>query len=119
MWPKSSAASYSFSGTIHRSSQFVTTSELSFAYPGNEIGGIVVEVLKERGYRFARRGGAPEFPYEGGQGIALEEFLSKPALIGCMIDSRWFVASYGCGATRRRLLRGHCAVASLLFGERS
>ena len=35
---------------------------VSFAYPGNDTGGIVVEVLKERGYRFARRGGAPEFP---------------------------------------------------------
>ena len=56
---------------------------VSFAYPGNGIGGIVGEVLKERGYRFARRGGAPEFPYEGGQGIAFDpgkhELLSIPS----------------------------------------
>jgi peptidoglycan/xylan/chitin deacetylase (PgdA/CDA1 family) len=56
---------------------------VSFAYPGNEIGGIVVEVLKERGYRLARRGGAPEFPYEGGQGVAFDprkhELLSIPS----------------------------------------
>jgi peptidoglycan-N-acetylglucosamine deacetylase len=45
---------------------------VSFAYPGNGIGGTVVEVLKEKGYRFARRGGAPEFPYEGGQGVAFD-----------------------------------------------
>ena len=54
-----------------------------FAYPGNGIGGIVVQVLKEKGYLFARRGGAPEFPYEGGQGIAFDpkkhEFLSIPS----------------------------------------
>jgi len=45
---------------------------ISFAYPGNGTGGIVVEVLKEKGYRFARRGGAPEFPYEGGWGVAFD-----------------------------------------------
>jgi peptidoglycan/xylan/chitin deacetylase (PgdA/CDA1 family) len=52
----------------------------SFAYPGNGTGGIVVEVLKERGYRFARRGGAPEFPYEGGQGVAFDP-RNHPALL--------------------------------------
>jgi peptidoglycan/xylan/chitin deacetylase (PgdA/CDA1 family) len=51
----------------------------SFAYPGNGIGGVVVEVLKERGYRLARRGGAPEFPYEGGQGVAFDP-RTHPAL---------------------------------------
>lgn len=55
----------------------------SFAYPGNGIGGIVGDVLKERGYRLARRGGAPEFPYEGGQGVAFDpgkhELLSIPS----------------------------------------
>jgi peptidoglycan/xylan/chitin deacetylase (PgdA/CDA1 family) len=56
---------------------------VSFAYPGNGIGGVVVELLKERGYRFARRWGAPEFPYEGGQGTAFDprkhETLSIPS----------------------------------------
>jgi peptidoglycan/xylan/chitin deacetylase (PgdA/CDA1 family) len=54
-----------------------------FAYPGNGIGGIVMDVLKERGYKFARRGGTPEFPYEGGQGVAYDpkkhELLSIPS----------------------------------------
>ena len=45
---------------------------VSFAYPGNGIGGVVVEVLEGEGHRFARRGGAPEFPYEGGQGVAFD-----------------------------------------------
>jgi peptidoglycan/xylan/chitin deacetylase (PgdA/CDA1 family) len=56
---------------------------VSFAYPGNGIGGAVVEVLKAKGYRFARRGGAPEFPYEGGRGVAFDprkhELLSIPS----------------------------------------
>jgi peptidoglycan/xylan/chitin deacetylase (PgdA/CDA1 family) len=56
---------------------------VSFAYPGNGTGGVVVEVLKEKGYRFARRGGVPEFPYEGGQGVAFDpgkhELLSIPS----------------------------------------
>ncbi|HEY5907172.1 MAG TPA: polysaccharide deacetylase family protein [Vicinamibacteria bacterium] len=56
---------------------------VSFAYPGNGMGGVVIEVLKEKGYRFARRGGAPEFPYEGGRGVAFDprshERLSIPS----------------------------------------
>ncbi len=61
---------------------------VSFAYPGNEIGGIVVEVLRERGYRFARRGGAPEFPYEGGQGIAFDPRKHEPLSIPSAGDAR-------------------------------
>ena len=61
---------------------------VSFAYPGNESGGIVVEVLKERGYRFARRGGAPEFAYEGGQGIAFDPRKHEPLSIPSAGDAR-------------------------------
>jgi peptidoglycan/xylan/chitin deacetylase (PgdA/CDA1 family) len=61
---------------------------VSFAYPGNGIGGIVVEVLKERGYRLARRGGAPEFPYEGGQGIAFDPRKHEPLSIPSAGDAR-------------------------------
>ena len=61
---------------------------MSFAYPGNGIGGIVVEVLKERGYRFARRGGAPEFPYEGGQGVAFDPGKHGPLSIPSAGDAR-------------------------------
>jgi peptidoglycan-N-acetylglucosamine deacetylase len=60
----------------------------SFAYPGNGIGGVVVEVLKERGYRLARRGGAPEFPYEGGQGVAFDPRKHSPLSIPSAGDAR-------------------------------
>jgi peptidoglycan/xylan/chitin deacetylase (PgdA/CDA1 family) len=61
---------------------------VSFAYPGNGIGGIVVEVLRERGYVFGRRGGAPEFPYEGGQGTAYDPKKHEPLSIPSAGDAR-------------------------------
>ena len=61
---------------------------VSFAYPGNGIGGGVIEVLKERGYLFARRGGAPEFPYEGGQGVAFDAAKHEALLIPSAGDAR-------------------------------
>ena len=61
---------------------------VSFAYPGNGIGGGVIEVLKEKGYRFARRGGAPEFPYEGGQGVAFDPKKHEALLIPSAGDAR-------------------------------
>jgi peptidoglycan-N-acetylglucosamine deacetylase len=61
---------------------------VSFAYPGNGTEGVVVEVLKERGYRLARRGGAPEFPYEGGQGVAFDPRKHEPLSIPSAGDAR-------------------------------
>jgi peptidoglycan/xylan/chitin deacetylase (PgdA/CDA1 family) len=60
----------------------------SFAYPGNGIGGIVIDALKEKGYRLARRGGAPEFPYEGGQGTAFDPGRHDPLSIPSAGDAR-------------------------------
>jgi peptidoglycan/xylan/chitin deacetylase (PgdA/CDA1 family) len=37
---------------------------VSFAYPGNAITPEAIPILQELGLRFARRGGAPEHPYE-------------------------------------------------------
>src|SRR2546429_2611207 len=42
----------------------------SFAYPGNAIHPGVLPILQRLGIRFARRGGAPEHPYEWGRGLA-------------------------------------------------
>lgn len=69
---------------------------VSFAYPGNSIGGIVVDVLKEKGYRFARRGGAPEFAYEGGQGVAFDPKNHEPLSIPSAGDARpvWKLADF-------------------------
>jgi peptidoglycan-N-acetylglucosamine deacetylase len=61
---------------------------ISFAYPGNGTGGSVVAVLKEKGYRFARRGGAPEFPYEGGRGLAFDPWKHEPLSIPSAGDAR-------------------------------
>src|SRR5262245_19503252 len=45
---------------------------VSFGYPGNAITPRALPILKELGIRFARRGGAPEHPYEWGRGFACE-----------------------------------------------
>jgi peptidoglycan/xylan/chitin deacetylase (PgdA/CDA1 family) len=60
----------------------------SFAYPGNGISADAWPVLHELGIRFARRGGAPEFPYEAGRGSAYEPGKDHPLLIPTAGDAR-------------------------------
>ncbi len=60
----------------------------SFAYPGNSIAKEALPVLAEMGIRFARRGGAPEFPYEKGGGLAYELGLDHLLLIPTAGDAR-------------------------------
>jgi len=60
----------------------------SFAYPGNQIVPEALPILKELGIRFARRGGAPEYPYEKGRGFAFEPGLDHPLLIPSAGDAR-------------------------------
>src|SRR6059036_2208962 len=50
----------------------------SFAYPGNAIHLDALPVLQRLGIRFARRGGAPERPYEGGRGFAFDPGVDHP-----------------------------------------
>src|SRR5439155_15299674 len=54
---------------------------VSFAYPGNAIAKDALAVLKEHGIAFARRGGAPEYPYREGRGFAFEPGLDHPLLV--------------------------------------
>jgi peptidoglycan/xylan/chitin deacetylase (PgdA/CDA1 family) len=61
---------------------------VSFAYPGNGIHRAALPVLKELGIRFARRGGAPEYPYKEGRGFAYEPGLDHPLLIPSAGDAR-------------------------------
>ncbi|MBI4324401.1 MAG: polysaccharide deacetylase family protein [Chloroflexi bacterium] len=61
---------------------------VSFAYPGNAITPEATGVLKELGFKFARRGGAPEFPYEAGRGFAYEPGQDHPLLIPSAGDAR-------------------------------
>ncbi|MEO2035271.1 MAG: polysaccharide deacetylase family protein [Planctomycetaceae bacterium] len=60
----------------------------TFAYPGNGIDMAAFPILRQLGIRFARRGGAPEFPYERGRGFAYEPGLDHPLLIPSAGDGR-------------------------------
>lgn len=61
---------------------------VSFAWPGNAMTPTAFETLKEQGIRFARRGGAPEFPYDEGRGFAYEPGLDHPFMIPSAGDAR-------------------------------
>src|SRR5262245_36738126 len=61
---------------------------VSFAYPGNTIDPAALAILEELGFRFARGGGAPEYPYEEGNGVAYEPGRDHPLLIPSAGDAR-------------------------------
>ena len=60
----------------------------SFAYPGNALDPGAFEILRQHGIRFARRGGAPEYPYPRGKGFAYEPGLDHPLLVPSAGDAR-------------------------------
>ena len=60
----------------------------SFAYPGNTIDPDALELLAGLGFRFARRGGAPEYPYDEGRGVAYEPGRDHPLLLPSAGDAR-------------------------------
>jgi len=61
---------------------------VSFGYPGNAITPEAIPILKDLGIRLARRGGAPEHPYEWGRGFAYEPGADHPLLIPSAGDAR-------------------------------
>ena len=61
---------------------------ISFAYPGNAIDPGAIPILAELGFRFARRGGAPEHPYDEGNGFAYEPGRDHPLLLPSAGDAR-------------------------------
>jgi peptidoglycan-N-acetylglucosamine deacetylase len=63
---------------------------VSFAYPGNDIEPGGLQILEQLGFRFARRGGAPEYPYEEGNGVAYEPGRDHPLLLPSAGDARPF-----------------------------
>ncbi len=77
---------------------------VSFAYPGNAIVPEALPVLKELGFRFARRGGAPEHPYDWGRGFAYEPGVDHPLLIPSAGDARpdWTLADFRRAADQAR-----------------
>ncbi|MEO2022341.1 MAG: polysaccharide deacetylase family protein [Pirellulaceae bacterium] len=64
------------------------TPPVSFAYPGNSITTQALPILAKHGFRFARRGGTPEYPYRAGRGSAYEPGLDHPLLIPTAGDAR-------------------------------
>lgn len=61
---------------------------VTFAWPGNALTDAAFETLKQRGIRFARRGGAPEYPYDEGRGFAYQPGLDHPLVIPSAGDAR-------------------------------
>lgn len=61
---------------------------ISFAWPGNAITAKAFPILAEHGIKFARRGGAPEYPYEEGRGFAFEPGRDHPLLLPSAGDAR-------------------------------
>ncbi|QDT46647.1 Peptidoglycan-N-acetylmuramic acid deacetylase PdaA precursor [Symmachiella dynata] len=68
---------------------------VSFAYPGNAFDPAGFALLKKAGIKFARRGGAPEYPYDHGRGFAYEPGRDHPLLIPSAGDARpdWQLAN--------------------------
>jgi peptidoglycan/xylan/chitin deacetylase (PgdA/CDA1 family) len=86
---------------------------ISFAYPGNAIERDALPVLKELGIKFARRGGAPEYPYKEGRGFAYEPGLDHPLLIPSAGDARpgWTLDDFKRAVGQAR----HAKIAVLQF----
>ncbi len=61
---------------------------VTFAWPGNALTPAAFETLRQHGILFARRGGAPEYPYEEGRGFAFEPGKDHPLLIPSAGDAR-------------------------------
>lgn len=77
---------------------------VSFACLGNAFCLEALPVLRAHGIRFARRGGAPEFPYEGGRGRACEPGVDPPLLIPSAGDSRpsWTLEDFKAAVAQAR-----------------
>lgn len=61
---------------------------VTFAWPGNATSLNAFPILKQHGIRFARRGGAPEYPYEEGRGFAYQPGADHPLLLPSAGDAR-------------------------------
>jgi peptidoglycan/xylan/chitin deacetylase (PgdA/CDA1 family) len=85
----------------------------SFAYPGNAFTKEALAVLKYNGIRFARRGGAPEFPYKEGRGFAYEPGLDHALLVPSAGDARpgWTLDDFKAAVAQAR----HGRIAVLQF----
>jgi peptidoglycan/xylan/chitin deacetylase (PgdA/CDA1 family) len=85
----------------------------SFAYPGNAFTKDALAVLRDNGITFARRGGAPEFPYKEGRGFAYEPGLDHALLVPSAGDARpaWTLADFKAAVAQAK----HGRIAVLQF----
>jgi len=82
----------------------------SFAYPGNTIDPDAIPMLAALGFRFARRGGAPEYPYEEGNGFAYEPGRDHPLLLPSAGDARPFWTLENLKRATRQATNGKIAI---------
>lgn len=77
---------------------------VSFAWPGNATSLKAFAGLKEHGIQFARRGGAPEYPYEDGKGFAFQPGADHPLLLPSAGDARpkWTLENFILAAQQAR-----------------
>ncbi len=75
-------------GIEQRCQQHGIPKPTTFAWPGNAITAQAFSILKAHGIRFARRGGAPEYPYEEGRGFAYEPGADHPLMLPSAGDAR-------------------------------
>ena len=68
---------------------------VSFGYPGNAIHPAALPLLRDLGFRYARRGAQPEYAYETGRGIPFEPGQDHLLLIPTTGDARptWTLAN--------------------------
>ncbi len=77
---------------------------VTFAYPGNALVPEALPILRELGFRFARRGGAPEHAYEWGRGVAFEPGADHPLLLPTAGDARpdWTLEDFTLAVSQAR-----------------
>ncbi len=83
---------------------------VTFAWPGNAMTPAAFDILKQHGIQFARRGGAPEYPYEEGRGFAFEPGSDHPLMLPSAGDARpkWTLHDFIRAAEQAR--DGHIAI---------
>jgi peptidoglycan/xylan/chitin deacetylase (PgdA/CDA1 family) len=82
----------------------------SFAYPGNAIDADAIQMLADLGFRFASRGGAPEYPYADGNGFAYEPGRDHPLLLPSAGDARPFWTLENLKRATSQATRGKIAI---------
>ena len=75
-------------GIERRCQEYGIPKPVTFAWPGNATTEKAFDTLTKHGILFARRGGAPEYPYEKGRGFAFEPGKDHPLLLPSAGDAR-------------------------------